>query len=380
MKLKTFFQLTDKDCGIMSLSTMLYYYSKGNIYINDFDLNHEAYSLKELKDIALSYGLKTEGILLNDKTLSPVLEKSIVHLKFFDHNHFVFLYKIRKHKVILIDSNYGKISYSKNEFLKFFTGYALIFKSIEYTKNNFRKKYDYQRLKLLFLELIVHFPLFLIFLWVSEDSYIPLIFIFIYAFLMVLRKFILIFYMHRFDSFVEDILKDNHNLDENLIKKIYEFKESYFAFYPNLITFVFLNYVFFQYALSLKLGYLMFIIYLLLLSIKVFFDKVLCDKVYKVSMVSYTSRSNYEKYKKLNDFTNKFVNAREIFHLSLYLIFSLIIGIFNYFIFNNLFISISLLLFGIYVLSQDKTNYFNNNIKKYEVGKVLITTLTSNKK
>ncbi len=79
-------------------------------------ITREGVSLLGISDAAESIGFRTMGVSLNYNQLSrEAILPLIVHWK---QNHFVVVYKIKKNKVFIADPGFGKLTLSKDEFLK----------------------------------------------------------------------------------------------------------------------------------------------------------------------------------------------------------------------------------------------------------------------
>lgn len=113
-----------KDCGPTCLRIVSKFYGK-NIPLqqvrNLSETTREGSSLLGLSDAAEALGLRSLGVLVDFETLaSEVPLPCIVH---WNKQHFVVVYKIDKNGVVYIsDPSYGLITYSKEEFIKFWIG------------------------------------------------------------------------------------------------------------------------------------------------------------------------------------------------------------------------------------------------------------------
>lgn len=120
-----FFKQPDaKDCGPTCLRIVSKFYGK-NIPLQQIrnlsETTREGSSLLGLSDAAESLGFKTLGVQIDFKTLQDEVPlPCIIH---WNKYHFVVVYKIDKsEKVYISDPSYGLISYSKEEFIKFWIG------------------------------------------------------------------------------------------------------------------------------------------------------------------------------------------------------------------------------------------------------------------
>lgn len=117
-------QPDSKDCGPTCLRIVSKYYGK-TISLQEIrnlsETTREGSSLLGLSDAAESLGFKSLGVKIDFKTLQEEISlPCIVH---WNKNHFVVVYKIDKSgKVYISDPSYGLITYSKEEFIKYWIG------------------------------------------------------------------------------------------------------------------------------------------------------------------------------------------------------------------------------------------------------------------
>ena len=113
-------QTDSMDCGAACLAMIIYYYGRkirqDAIYYN---LSKDGISLLGISKVAEFYNIKTIGGLINFHSLSEKAKlPCIVH---WNQNHFVVVYKIKKHKkgkytVYVADPGKGFVTYTKEEF------------------------------------------------------------------------------------------------------------------------------------------------------------------------------------------------------------------------------------------------------------------------
>ncbi|UCA60133.1 peptidase domain-containing ABC transporter [Chryseobacterium rhizoplanae] len=113
-----------KDCGPTCLRIVSKYYGK-NISLQQIrslsETTREGSSLFGLSDAAEKIGFRTLGIKIDFNTL--VGEVPLPCVCHWNKQHFVIVYKIDKsEKVYISDPSYGLITYSKEEFIKFWIG------------------------------------------------------------------------------------------------------------------------------------------------------------------------------------------------------------------------------------------------------------------
>ena len=113
-----------KDCGPTCLRIISKYYGK-TISLQQIrhlsETTREGSSLLGLSDAAEKLGFKSLGVQIDFKTLAEdVPLPCIVH---WNKVHFVVVYKIDKtEKIYISDPSYGLITYTKDEFIKFWIG------------------------------------------------------------------------------------------------------------------------------------------------------------------------------------------------------------------------------------------------------------------
>ena len=113
-----------KDCGPTCLRIVSKYYGK-NISLQQIrnlsETTREGSSLFGLSDAAEKLGFRTLGVKIDFNTL--VDEVPLPCICHWNKQHFVVIYKIDKtRKIYLSDPSYGLITYSKEEFIKFWIG------------------------------------------------------------------------------------------------------------------------------------------------------------------------------------------------------------------------------------------------------------------
>lgn len=112
-----------KDCGPTCLRIIAKYYGKviELQQIRNFsETTREGSSLLGLSDAGEALGFRTLGVKVNFEMLQKEMPlPCIVH---WNNQHFVVVYKIKKDIVYVSDPSHGLITYSKEEFIKFWIG------------------------------------------------------------------------------------------------------------------------------------------------------------------------------------------------------------------------------------------------------------------
>jgi len=115
-------QIDQKDCGPTCLKIIAKYYGKK---LNSQRLQQLAETTREgsnllgLSDAAERIGFHTIGVKVNFNKLFELPLPCIAH---WNKKHFVVVYNVKKDKVYISDPAYGLITYSNEEFLKFWIG------------------------------------------------------------------------------------------------------------------------------------------------------------------------------------------------------------------------------------------------------------------
>ena len=132
-------QIGEKDCGFTALKMLLATIHKDRNYLfyREFEKDYSL-SLKNIIDIAKKENVNLEGFNYQNKE-ALFKEKPRYSLAIIEDNnklHMVFVKKIKNNSIILYDPEYGKIKYSKKEFIQKWNGQILI------VKNYLKKKFD----------------------------------------------------------------------------------------------------------------------------------------------------------------------------------------------------------------------------------------------
>ena len=121
-KFPNYIQADFKDCGATCLKIISKYYGK---IINIQQIRNYSKTTREgsnllfLSDAAEKIKFRTLGVKLNASNLRQTTLPCILY---WNKEHFVVLYKIKKEKYYISDPAHGLIEYSKQDFLKFWIG------------------------------------------------------------------------------------------------------------------------------------------------------------------------------------------------------------------------------------------------------------------
>ncbi|WLD23307.1 peptidase domain-containing ABC transporter [Flavobacterium dauae] len=113
-------QLDSQDCGFACLKMI------GKYYYSDFEIDEEiiqnsnilkfGISIFDLQKNANELGFEAHALLISfDKIFKNFSSPSIF---LWNQNHFIVVYKIYKNKVYVIDPEFGKVTYTKEEFIE----------------------------------------------------------------------------------------------------------------------------------------------------------------------------------------------------------------------------------------------------------------------
>ena len=121
-KFPNYRQTEAKDCGPTCVKIIAKHYGKliNTQQLRDLsETTREGSSLLGLSDAVESIGFRSLGVKLSYNKLKEAPLPCVLH---WNKNHYVVLYKIKKDIVYISDPAHGLISYSKEEFLKFWIG------------------------------------------------------------------------------------------------------------------------------------------------------------------------------------------------------------------------------------------------------------------
>ncbi len=114
-----FKQLDTMDCGPTCLQMIAKYYGR-NYYLTTLrkkcNISHEGVSLLGISEAAESIGFRSMGVRVTYDQL--VEEQAVPFIAHWSQEHFVVVYKITKDKAWVSDPVHGKITYTKDDFIK----------------------------------------------------------------------------------------------------------------------------------------------------------------------------------------------------------------------------------------------------------------------
>lgn len=371
MKLKVFYQATQFDCGLKALQSMLYYYSDGKNIIENEDLNHKEYNLKELKDISENYLMDVEGVEISQESL--LNEKGIlILLKINNIQHYVFFIKMIKNYAFIIDPKYGKRLIKKEKFLSMFTGFALEMKSIQKMTNKPSLNVKDFLIDII-IEIFFSIPFFVFILIIIFDSYLSLYLVLLIAASLIIKRQILLYRMKKFDNYIESKINDAPNIVEDDINSLYKYKKAKFTYIPSIYNSLIYHFSFLLFLGILKNGiYLALIygIYIIYIFIEPYIFK---EKI--IELDSIDDKDKYNKYHQINISSNKIINLKENIKLIITIAFIVLIYIFNYLFFKSNETMYVLMILCIYLINKDDISNILSIEREYEVGKTIYNNL-----
>lgn len=120
-----------KDCGCASLLSIIRYYG-GNISISKLEdmtnTTKDGTNFLELKNASYKLGFDSIGYKVDEfdklyEVNCPFIAQLIEH----NYSHFVVVYKIKNNKLLIMDPAKGKVIMRKEDFVKIWTSYIMIF-------------------------------------------------------------------------------------------------------------------------------------------------------------------------------------------------------------------------------------------------------------
>ena len=112
------------DCGPVSLKMIAKYYGK---YVNLDTLREQSYitrqgvSLHNLSLTAEKMGFRTVAAMTD---LSTLTETTLPCIAVWEQSHYLVVYKTKRNQILVADPKMGKLTYTKDEFVKHWTGQA----------------------------------------------------------------------------------------------------------------------------------------------------------------------------------------------------------------------------------------------------------------
>ena len=124
-------QISSNDCGHACVKMILAKFHQCRDYLFDENI-YENMSFLEMKRYLAKHHIVAEGYRVDEKHINKEINNSIVQIRENNRKHFIFLKKVKKSDVVILDPSIGKRIIDKNEFFKIFTGNCL--KVIEYKR------------------------------------------------------------------------------------------------------------------------------------------------------------------------------------------------------------------------------------------------------
>ena len=267
-------QIGEKDCGFTALKMLLATIHKDRNYLfyREFEKDYSL-SLKNIIDIAKKENVNLEGFNYQNKE-ALFKEKPKYSLAIIEDNnklHMVFVKKIKNNSIILYDPEYGKIKYSKKEFIQKWNGQILI------VKNYLKKKFDVKIRNsekihnLIFsLLIVISHVLFLTSLYFVKSNnnfLIPLLIFLAYLLFNLFIENSLINLMYKIDKNIKKILINRKNDRYKTYVDLTNYKVNYFTRNINITNSI-MTFLSGCFILGIN-SYLNLIIILIILFIKI---------------------------------------------------------------------------------------------------------------
>ena len=267
-------QIGEKDCGFTALKMLLATIHKDRNYLfyREFEKDYSL-SLKNIIDIAKKENVNLEGFNYQNKE-ALFKEKPKYSLAIIEDNnklHMVFVKKIKNNSIILYDPEYGKIKYSKKEFIQKWNGQILI------VKNYLKKKFDVKIRNsekihnLIFsLLIVISHVLFLTSLYFVKSNnnfLIPLLIFLAYLLFNLFIENSLINLMYKIDKNIKKILLNRKNDRYKTYVDLTNYKVNYFTRNINITNSI-MTFLSGCFILGIN-SYLNLIIILIILFIKI---------------------------------------------------------------------------------------------------------------
>lgn len=125
-------QAQESECGLCCVSSILHYFGC-EIFPRNIkgyeNLGRDGISLQAAGEILSHYNLSIDFYEASYNRLDEILHDPV--MLYWENNHFVVLYKITKKHFFVVDPALGKLRLEKEEFIRKYSGFALVAKSNE---------------------------------------------------------------------------------------------------------------------------------------------------------------------------------------------------------------------------------------------------------
>lgn len=124
-----FIQSELSSCGACCIESILSFYGgyvPHETVIEDSMTTKSGTSAFNIVKALVKYGFNAYGVFVNLENIDSNHLPIIVHTNNSGYNHFIVIYEIKKDSIIVMDPRVGKYKYSKDDFKRLFTGYAII--------------------------------------------------------------------------------------------------------------------------------------------------------------------------------------------------------------------------------------------------------------
>lgn len=267
-------QENNYDCGLACIKMMLAHYHKNRKFIYlDKEIINQRYSLLQLKNYALKYNLKTEGVEFSDKEMLFDNPDSMCQVLINDNRHFVIFERKKDKYVYIIDPKIGRVKLKIDHFLSIFTGYSLI--KTEVSDYKLKIKYydktniNYGLVYTCFLTL--DFVLLILLSYLGDNSnfiFHNLIIIFLLTISILVKIILINSHQNYIDNKIKNII-ENHKLSHSTKRGLLGYKVTNIKYIYGSINSAFVS-IFVSFILILNGFYNILLIPLIVLIIYIF--------------------------------------------------------------------------------------------------------------
>lgn len=120
-------QMSQIECGFCCYLSILHFYKSKETLLDlrrDIEKGRDGYSIGDLKQLLNKRNFDTGSYQVKD--VNKISELPLPLIAFWDNQHYVVIYKVKKNKVYIMDPSKGYINYEFKEFSKHFSNIVLL--------------------------------------------------------------------------------------------------------------------------------------------------------------------------------------------------------------------------------------------------------------
>ncbi|CJU76691.1 lantibiotic export protein [Streptococcus pneumoniae] len=120
-------QMSQIECGLCCCLSILHFYKSKETLLDlrrDIEKGRDGYSIGDLKQLLNKRNFDTGSYQVKD--VNKISELPLPLIAFWDNQHYVVIYKVKKNKVYIMDPSKGYINYEFKEFSKHFSNIVLL--------------------------------------------------------------------------------------------------------------------------------------------------------------------------------------------------------------------------------------------------------------